>query len=364
MEDSPPGPAPAATRVVAFDVARGVAVLGMILIHVQRHWADPGPWPLPLSTVISVLGGPFAAPVFMLLMGASVAWSSRTSARAMARRGLLLLAGGLALNLVRGTVPLLLGQAAGVIGPEGVGIFTPWSLLVTVDVLQLAGMSLLVVAALRPVVRHDAGWIALAVLVAVVAPMLRDLRTGVLPLDGLLGLLWATGPSVYYPLFPWGAFPLLGVALGRTVRADPDGATLRWWGLAGVVMGVTGGVILGPGVITLDERGYWALAPALAGMLAGVALAWTWVCRGIARVAGSTAPVALMARWGRRVTRIYVVHWLIVAWGVGVVGYLALPFWPSVLAMILVVAATHVLAVRLAPGNPKVARHPGSASTV
>ena len=58
-----------------------------------------------------------------------------------------------------------------------------------------------------------------------------------------------------------------------------------------------------------------------------------------------------MARWGRRVTRIYTIHWLIVAWGVGAVGYLALPFWPSVLAMVLVVAMTHVLAVRLAPGR-------------
>ena len=351
--DVPPRPAadPSRSRVAAFDVARGVAVLGMILIHVHRHWADPGPWPVALTTVISVLGGPFAAPVFMLLMGASVAWSGRTTLRLMAGRGLLLLAGGLALNLGRGTIPFLLGQAAGVIGPGGVGIFTPWSLLVTVDVLQLAGMSLLVVAVLRPVVRHDAGWIALAVLVAVAAPFLRDLRTGVLPLDGLLGLLWATGPSVYYPLFPWGAFPLLGVALGRSVRADPDGPALRRWGLAGLAMAIAGGVILGPGVITLDERGYWALAPALAGMLAGVALAWTWACRGIVRFAGSTAPVALMARWGRRVTRIYTIHWLIVAWGVGAVGYLALPFWPSVLAMVLVVAMTHVLAVRLAPGR-------------
>jgi uncharacterized membrane protein len=337
-------------RVVAFDIARGVAVLGMILIHVQRHWAQQDPWVGLPNLVLAVLGGPLAAPVFMLVMGASVAWSHRIDRWSLARRGLVLLAAGLVLNIARGTLPLVVGQAAGVVPPEGIGEFTAWSLLVTVDVLQLAGSSLIAIALLRPVIRHDAGWVMAAVTVVLIAPLLHPLGTVAPAADGILGVLWATGPSVYYPFFPWAVFPLVGMALGRAVRRDP-GRGLTWrrplvaWGLAGVVMAVTGGLLLGQRLVTLDTWGYWRLEPLLALTLVGVALAWVAACAGIARLAGRTAPVRLLVTWGRGVTRMYVAHWLIVAWGLALVGYLALPLPETLAAMAMVLLATHVAAI-------------------
>jgi uncharacterized membrane protein len=340
----------ASQRVVGFDIARGVAVLGMILIHVQRHWAQPEPWAGLPNLVLAVLGGPLAAPVFMLVMGASVAWSRRTDHWSLARRGLLLLAAGLALNIARGTLPLVVGQAAGVLPPEGVGEFTAWSLLVTVDVLQLAGSSLVAIALLRPLIRRGAGWVAAAVAVVTVAPMLRPVQAGVPLLDGALGVLWATGPSVYYPFFPWAVFPLLGIALGLAVRRDP-GTWPAWrrplvrWGLAGVAMAIAGGALMGERLVTLDTLGYWQLEPVLALTLSGVALAWVAACAGIARLAAGTAPVRMLTTWGRGVTRMYVAHWLIVSWGLGFVGYLALPLPATLAAMAGVLLATHVIAI-------------------
>ncbi len=124
----------------------------MILIHVMRHWGDPATWTTPIGTVVSFLGGPPAAPVFMFLMGASVAFSRRTSFRSLASRGVLLVAAGYLLNLVRGTLPLSAGLATGVVTPDEVAPFTPLSLLWMVDILQLAGCSLILMAALREVV--------------------------------------------------------------------------------------------------------------------------------------------------------------------------------------------------------------------
>jgi uncharacterized membrane protein len=337
-------------RIAAFDIARGVAVLGMILIHVQRHWAQQDPWVGLPNLVLGVLGGPLAAPVFMLVMGASVAWSHRTDRGSLARRGLVLVVAGLALNVARGTLPLVVGQAAGVIPPEGIVGFTAWSLLVTVDVLQLAGTSLIAIALLRPVIRHEAGWVVAAVTVVLIAPLLQPVLTGLPALDGALGVLWATGSSVYYPFFPWAVFPLLGMALGRAVRRDPGtGPTWRRplvaWGLAGVVMAVTGGLLLGERLVTLDTWGYWRLEPLLALTLAGVALAWVPTCGAIARLAGRTAPVRMLVTWGRGVTWMYVAHWLIVAWGLAFVGYLALPLPATLAAMATVLLATHVVAI-------------------
>ena len=75
-------------RVRAFDLAAGLAVFFMILVHVLWHWGAPDTWTSPIGQVISFLGGPTAAPVFMFLMGASLAFSSRTSFRSLAIRGL------------------------------------------------------------------------------------------------------------------------------------------------------------------------------------------------------------------------------------------------------------------------------------
>jgi len=341
------------SRVDAFDVARGVAVLGMILIHVQRHWSQPEPWVGLPNLVLAVIGGPLAAPVFMLVMGASIAWSHRTDTWSLARRGLLLLIAGTALNIARGTLPLLVGQATGLIPPEGVGSFTAWSLLVTVDVFHLAGSSFIAIAVLRPVLRHDALWVAAAIAVVLLAPLVQGIRTGILPVDGALGTLWATGPSVYYPFFPWAVFPLLGMALGRSVHRAADGqrgSVLAGWGLAGVAMALAGGVALGDRLVTLDTVGYWRLEPLLALTLAGVALAWVAACGGIVAVVGRTMPVRLLVTWGRGVTRLYVAHWIIVAWGLGFVGYLALPLPATLLAMLGVLVASHLVAITL-PGR-------------
>jgi uncharacterized membrane protein len=54
----------------AFDLAAGLSVLFMILIHVLWNWGSPETWATPIGTAISYLGGPTAAPVFAFLMGA------------------------------------------------------------------------------------------------------------------------------------------------------------------------------------------------------------------------------------------------------------------------------------------------------
>ena len=87
----------------------------MIGVHVLWHWGAPDTWTTPIGQAISFLGGPTAAPVFMFLMGASLAFSSRTSFRSLAVRGVWLLWLGYLLNFLRGVVPAYLGLQAGVV---------------------------------------------------------------------------------------------------------------------------------------------------------------------------------------------------------------------------------------------------------
>src|SRR6266508_1918209 len=141
--------APTRERVRAFDLARGLAVVFMIGVHVLWHWGAPDTWTTPIGQVISFLGGPTAAPVFMFLMGASLAFSSRSSFGSLVVRGLWLVWLGYLLNVLRGVIPAYLGMQAGIVTPEQIAPFTlPW-LATTVDVHHMAGLSLIAIAALR-----------------------------------------------------------------------------------------------------------------------------------------------------------------------------------------------------------------------
>ena len=75
-------------RIRAFDLARGLAVGFMILIHVLGHFGDETTWATPAGVVVTFLGGPLAAPVFMFLMGASLSLSRRSGAASIARRAI------------------------------------------------------------------------------------------------------------------------------------------------------------------------------------------------------------------------------------------------------------------------------------
>jgi uncharacterized membrane protein len=163
-------------RVRGFDLARGLAVLFMIGVHVLFHWGAPETWTTPVGQVISFLGGPTAAPVFMFLMGASLAFSSRSSFRSLVVRGLWLVWLGYLLNLLRGVIPAYLGLSTGVVTAEQIAPFTlPW-LLTTVDVHHMAGLSLVAIGVLSVFARPGWAWLAVAAVVVLIAPLVRSGR--------------------------------------------------------------------------------------------------------------------------------------------------------------------------------------------
>ena len=331
-------------RILAFDLARGLAIVFMILIHVLRHWGDPSTWTTPVGTVISFLGGPPAAPVFMFLMGASLAFSRRTSFQSLATRGLWLIAAAYALNLVRGTLPLSAGLAVGVVTPEEVSPFTPANLLTMVDILQLAGCSLVLMAALREVVPVGPAWLAIAAGVVLVAPLFHGVTTGVPIVDALLGMLWATADNVYYPVLPWAVFPLVGAVVGDALlRARDRPLAVRRVGLVALVACVAGVALIAATSTTLDDRTYWRLPPVLVPAILGFVVAWVWLCDVIARHAGRRFGLDAVYGWSGRVTTMYVVHWLVIAWGVAFVGFRVMDLGPVLVASFAVLVATIVI---------------------
>ena len=321
-------------RVRGFDLARGLAVFFMILVHVLWHWGAPETWTTPVGRAISFLGGPTAAPVFMFLMGASLAFSSRSRFGSLAARGLWLVFLGYLLNMLRGVIPATIGLATGVVTAEQIAPFDQWWLLTSVDIHHMAGLSLIAIAALRLWARPGAIWLGLAAALALVAPWLRSLHFGTPLLDGALTPILGSAPNVYYAVVPWLVYPLTGAVFGAIVaRAVDRRAIFRRAGLLGLGLCVAGAGLIAVQRPQFDVGTYWQEPLSFIVGIIGIVLVWLTLCDLVTRQAWIDRRLGIVYGWSSRVIPMYFCHWIIVGWGIGLVGFRALSLEGVLVAM-------------------------------
>jgi uncharacterized membrane protein len=331
-------------RVRAFDLARGLAVVFMIGVHVLWHWGAPDTWTSPIGQVISFLGGPTAAPVFMFLMGVSLAFSSRTTFRSLAVRGLWLLWLGYLLNFLRGVIPAYLGLTAGIVTPEQIAPFTlPW-LATTVDVHHMAGLSLIALGALRLAARPNWIWLGAAALIVIAGPFLRGLEFGTPLLDAPLTPILGGAPNVYYAVVPWIGFPLVGAVFGSLVARAPDRARVfRWGALAGIGLCAAGIGLFIASPPSFDVNTYWRMPPSYFVAITGLVLVWLFACDLLVRHVRENRVFTFLYGWSGRVIAIYFTHWLVVGWGVGIFGFRDQPLTVALFGIVVAIIATALL---------------------
>ena len=354
--------------VRAFDLAAGLAVFFMILVHILWHWGEPSTWTTPIGEAISFAAGPTAAPVFVFLMGASLGATKRTSFRSLAARGLWLVFLGYVLNFLRGVIPAALGLASGVITADQVAPYTLWWLGTTVDLHHMVGFSLVAIAALRTKVEPGWIWLALAGLLILIAPIARAVAVGSPILDAPLTPFVGSAPNVYYAVVPWLAYPLAGAVFGRLITQAADRTAVFRRG-AMIGMGLIG---VGLGLIYLQRPGfdvytYWRQPLSFAVAIFGVILVWLALCDAVTRRPRIDRRLRVVYGWSDRVIAMYFSHWIIVGWGVGLVGFRALGLGPVLVAMAAAVVLTSYVsrfAVRLEANPWFQRRRVGSAASL
>jgi uncharacterized membrane protein len=332
-------------RVRGFDLARGLAVAFMIGVHVLWHWGAPDTWTSPIGQVISFLGGPTAAPVFMFLMGASLAFSSRTAFGSLVVRGLWLVWLGYLLNVLRGVLPAYLGMSAGVVTQEQIAPFTlPW-LLTTVDVHHMAGLSLIAIAGLGLLARPGWAWVVVGAVVVVAGPFVRGLEFGTPLLDGPLTPVLGGAPNVYYAVVPWIAFPLVGAVYGTLVaRSANRPRVFRWGAVLGLALCATGVALFAVSPPSFDVNTYWRMPPSYFVAILGLVLVWLWACDLVVRHVRANRLFTFLYGWSSNVIAIYFTHWLVVGWGVGVFGFRSQPLEGALFGIVVAIGATALLA--------------------
>jgi hypothetical protein len=331
-----------ADRIRFIDLARGLAVAFMVAVHVLEEMSAAAVQDSAFGQVVEFLGGPPAAPVFMFLLGVSFLMSRRNGVRASVSRGLRLLLLGYVLNFVRGTLPALVGLATGTFEIGEIEPWTPSALFWTVDILQFAGLALMVLAVVLRYVRRPACWLGLALAIAVVSPYLWGRVPQVPVLGQLCELLWGGGVTVAFPVFPWLFFPLCGMAFGRWLLDSEDRAGfLRKAGLAGVAV-----LAIGSTIVALDYDAqvgdYYRSGPGALLWMSGFILVWLLVCDVAVRRVRRNAGFRLMYFWSAKVTAFYFVQWVVIGW-LTWFGPVLTTVWWTMLAIAGVLVVTDLL---------------------
>jgi uncharacterized membrane protein len=241
-------------RLAYIDWMRGLACVLMFQTHCYDSWLGGAARDSKLR-MYSQLGGTFPAPLFLFLAGISFAlvteklWSKTLSpsqvARFTIRRGAEIFAFGLLFRLQEFLIAL--GWA-------------PWSDLLRVDVLNMIGLSMMLMSVLcwtvlavqgntfsrRALVLAAAGT---ALLIAVATPPLwTTVRPRWLPwplesyINGVHNL--GTPQPWLFPMFPWAAFAFAGLAAGLILQSPIAQArkagSIFLFGAAGVALVAVG----------------------------------------------------------------------------------------------------------------------------
>ncbi|MCX6363222.1 MAG: heparan-alpha-glucosaminide N-acetyltransferase domain-containing protein [Actinobacteria bacterium] len=337
-------------RLRFLDLARGLAIVFMVFQHVQLLFAVGSGEDSLLGATFLLLGTAPAAPVFMVAMGFLFGSSTRTGVRSGVVRGLQLFALGYALNLLRFVLPLLVRG-----DPQAIELFggTWWGAFFEIDILQLAGLSLIVLGPVKRHVRDPRLVLALAAAVAVVSPLLWGVGGGSVVLDPL----WGLGEWVSFPLFPWLAYPLLGLSLaGFAARATSAGGLMRAWALAGAAAVLAGAalVVLAPvGSSILAFGDYYRSGLPVQLLLAGFVLLWLPLLWWLDRRLTWRAVPRYLTSLSRNITAVYLIQWALIGWLAIGLGVFDQPSWLAALLGVPILVASHLLALgfgRLAAG--------------
>jgi len=317
---STPAP-PAGERLAALDIARGISLMCMVTVHVLDQLCDPEIQSTSLGTAMYMPGRLFDAPVFLFIMGASLAFSRRTGVKEGLIRGFKLFLLGYALNLVRGTIPMYLGMKWGLV-PLGdmKPSDSPLSLFFEVDLLQFAGLALILLAVLNRYARRPVHWLIFALLIQFFPRSLAGATTDNALVDFFLNLLWGVSDTTHYPLLPWLAYPLFGKVYGHYLAAARDKGTyfLRTASLGLLLLiGCTPVLFEDPALqAECFQRTLYGFKSTPFGILwhIGLIAVLIGICHRLSANRTDSPFLRKLEFWSRHVTVFYCVQWTLIGW--------------------------------------------------
>lgn len=299
----------------------------------------------------------FSVCCFVFLMGIFIAIAGGKSLSTGIKRGLILFVAGYALNFFRSSVPMWLSLQLGLVSAEDLGGDTPLTELLVVDILQFAGIAFIICSLLRHYLPQPKYWLGLALIIAFASPYAWDAKTGNYVADELLKLLAGNiSEGAFFPQLPWLAYALTGMAFGQWMKqADDLNSFLKksaWYSLAAIVIGC--GIILTD--MDYHTGDSMRAGPGAVIAISGITALSIFLFQGIVEKIPDNPVFRFWYSWSKHITTIYVVHWLLIGWGLMYFGFRTLSGSGFLITLLVLYVLTHFLATgwaRFKPGQNK-----------
>jgi len=333
------------TRNYTLDMARGLAVIFMVFVHVLMIYSTVDVHYSTFGYIVQFLGGPPAAPVFMFTMGIFFVFSRQSSdLRKNLKRGVKLILISIIFSFVRTDILMLLDgniTSFDIFNPEQFILF--WE----VDILQFAGWAYLFMSLIRHYIKKPIWWLSIAIAIMMISPILWGIQSDYSMVNWFLNYFWGYTDLVYFPVFGWLYFPLLGMVIGSLIQSSDDQELFykKLW-MPGLLFFIIGGIIT---LTNMDFHinDYYHSGQGAMIWMAGFIFLWIWILSYIIRKFETNGLVKLICYWGKKTTTIYIIHWLLISWGIIFLGYEQYNQSFTLVLMVFFLTVTHVLSKRI-----------------
>lgn len=314
-------------RILAIDIARGMSVIFMMMIHTMLIYGNiPTQTHTILGEITLWLGR--GTTMFLVSMGISFVVSRRQSFTKVCKRGLYILAIGYGMNFMKFLIPEFVfgGLPEAFVSAYGLksgtlqtGIF----FLLLGDILQLAGITLFIMGVINHFSKSKYVPLIVALFIIAISKEVSGFRIGIVGLDYICDLFFSNQFNVYFPVFPWSAFILLGMFLGRWYKELQEDQTVffKKMLLLGFVFIAIGGVLnfINPKYHFGD---YYHLGPGGSILLLGANMVFYWLVNFFVNLFKEDNPVFKgLIFCSKNVTSLYVIQWVLINWGMYVIGF-------------------------------------------
>jgi len=327
------------SRNSAVDLARGFIVFIMPATHATLYYSQlsvqEGGWGIFLRCLAEGAG----AQVFMFLLGFSFFLGRKKPLKTILKRAISIFCLAYILNFIKFVIPIIMG-----IIPQELlnyyhissGFFGVIDLLMVGDIFQFAAISYL----LCGVICHfKASWIVPLCIgfgVIVISPLVWGHRLDNFLTDYLLKLFNGAPAAVFFPFFPWGVYPLLGLAFGQLYQDLSKDTYNRLCLIAGLLSVVVGliGMQFEPAAF---NQTFYRLGPGGTIFHCGLVLLWMRLCTWISGKLPFDGPLLKGLRWcSINITIVYIVQWIVVVYLLPVFGFMDLGLIKTLIATVVV----------------------------
>ncbi len=305
-------------RIIEWDIAKAIAIVGMILVHCKIAMLNTSHYPI-YNFITEFFGSPAAAPIFMFLLGTCISFSKHNTPSALFKRGIKLFLLSYVFNLLAFSLPYTYRTF---FYNESLDTHSFIMILFSSDILGFAGLAFIFFAIVRKMNLSTQ-----TILLTLASFMLLNhfLLTHCQIQDSrflqlITGPFYGTHPDSYFPFLSWIGYPIAGYLFSKKIYSENTKAkTYRNLGCVGLLVFTILTIIA-----TLDtnetyfsifnpesgddERFYWHGLFTYT-MFLGWIFFELWICFLISKII-KKAYLTHLQRWSKNITLMYVISYI------------------------------------------------------